>query len=224
VITKGSYRFKILDADVRDGYKIGKIERFDDISSSDELLLQACAPLRSEESIQQPEPRASLAHLANSIASGSSPAHTRAHRSSSSTSEQAIDLFGSPASSPTLSDSPSPSSHGEASNSAHRNRCASITTEQTSEALMERCHRFIDRINEKSPFFLERARTCLGDMPEDIPSFSYWMAMVVPVEESEKVKLLPLRSARLRLRLIVHWLDQLEDLIFSDSHAISCVS
>jgi Lon protease-like protein len=32
---------------------------------------------------------------------------------------------------------------------------------------------------------------------------------VLPIEEYEKAKLLPIRSARLRLKLVAHWIDQL---------------
>ena len=33
---------------------------------------------------------------------------------------------------------------------------------------------------------------------------------VLPVDDYDKVKLLPLRSPRLRLRLIVHWIEAME--------------
>jgi len=63
-------------------------------------------------------------------------------------------------------------------------------------------------------------------MPEDPSEFSYWMALVcplppqvyaaavtdeqvMPIDEYEKARLLPIRSARLRLKLIVHWIDSL---------------
>ena len=32
---------------------------------------------------------------------------------------------------------------------------------------------------------------------------------VLPIDEQEKAKLLPIRSARLRLKLVSHWIDQL---------------
>jgi hypothetical protein len=34
---------------------------------------------------------------------------------------------------------------------------------------------------------------------------------VLPIDEQEKAKLLPIRSARLRLRLVVHWIEQLNN-------------
>jgi Lon protease-like protein len=46
-------------------------------------------------------------------------------------------------------------------------------------------------------------------MPTDPAQFSYWMAMVLPIEDMEKAKLLPVKSPLLRLRLVVHWIEQL---------------
>jgi len=46
-------------------------------------------------------------------------------------------------------------------------------------------------------------------MPTDPAYFSYWMAMALPIEETEKAKLLPVKSPLLRLRLVVHWIEQL---------------
>lgn len=48
-------------------------------------------------------------------------------------------------------------------------------------------------------------------MPSDASTFSFWVALVLPIDEHEKSKLLPIRSARLRLLLVVHWIQQLND-------------
>lgn len=32
---------------------------------------------------------------------------------------------------------------------------------------------------------------------------------VLPIDEHEKVKLLPIKSVRLRVRMVAHWIDQL---------------
>jgi hypothetical protein len=39
-----------------------------------------------------------------------------------------------------------------------------------------------------------------------ITNFSH---QVLPIDEYEKAKLLPIRSVRLRLKLVAHWIDQL---------------
>jgi len=84
---------------------------------------------------------------------------------------------------------------------------------------------------------LNRLSNIYGPMPTDPDHFSYWMAMVsiflstdprgatrssmgaitdrektrqaLPIEDTEKAKLLPVKSVLLRLRLVVHWIEQL---------------
>lgn len=46
-------------------------------------------------------------------------------------------------------------------------------------------------------------------MPADPAIFSFWVASLLPLDELEKAKLLPIRSPRLRLLIVVHWIEQL---------------
>lgn len=72
------------------------------------------------------------------------------------------------------------------------------------------CHSFIDQLRSGSaPWLLQRLNNTYGTMPTDPAEFSYWMALVMPIDESEKARLLPIRSPRLRLKLIVHWVESL---------------
>lgn len=49
----------------------------------------------------------------------------------------------------------------------------------------------------------------LGEMPIDHPGmFSFWVAMGLPLPEAEKARILPVRSPRLRLLLVVHWIKR----------------
>lgn len=76
--------------------------------------------------------------------------------------------------------------------------------------LMAVCHSFIDQLRSGSaPWLLQRLNNTYGTMPTDPAEFSYWMALVMPIDESEKARLLPIRSPRLRLKLIVHWVESL---------------
>jgi len=45
------------------------------------------------------------------------------------------------------------------------------------------------------------------------------MAMALPIEDTEKAKLLPVKSPLLRLRLVVHWIEQLNSNWFVGLHA-----
>ncbi|KAI9639903.1 PUA-like domain-containing protein [Dioszegia hungarica] len=79
-----------------------------------------------------------------------------------------------------------------------------------STALMAVCHAFIDQLRSGSaPWLLQRLNNTYGTMPSDPAEFSYWMALVMPIDEVEKARLLPIRSPRLRLKVIVHWVESL---------------
>jgi Lon protease-like protein len=63
----------------------------------------------------------------------------------------------------------------------------------TSPELVEICHRFIASLRAgTAPWIIERMVSTFGNMPNDndIEKFGWWMATVIPMEESEKVKLL----------------------------------
>jgi Lon protease-like protein len=75
---------------------------------------------------------------------------------------------------------------------------------------MSICRSFLDRLRQgAAPWVVQRLDSMYGPMPTDPSTFSFWVALVLPIEEHEKAKLLPIKSARLRLRLVVHWIEQL---------------
>jgi hypothetical protein len=105
-------------------------------------------------------------------------------------------------------------------------------TAHTTEEYMTICRSFIEQLRSGSaPWLLQRLNNTYGTMPDDPSEFSYWMALVrllsspivilvlrtgsgadnqvMPIDEYEKARLLPIRSPRLRLKLIVHWIDSL---------------
>jgi hypothetical protein len=77
---------------------------------------------------------------------------------------------------------------------------------------MDTCKAFLDRLQRgAAPWVVQRLSSTYGAMPTDPALFSFWVALVLPIEEHEKAKLLPIRSARLRLMLVVHWIEQLNN-------------
>jgi len=79
------------------------------------------------------------------------------------------------------------------------------------EALMSRCHIFLEQLRVgAAPWVVQKMNESYGPMPTNPAKFSFWMALVLPIDDQEKAKLLPIKSTRLRLRLIVHWIDQLK--------------
>lgn len=88
-----------------------------------------------------------------------------------------------------------------------------LATEHCSTAqLIQICTVFIDTLRSGSaPWLLTRLNHTYGPMPQadDVVALGYWMALVMPIDEHEKAKLLPIRSAKVRLRIVVHWIEQL---------------
>ncbi|KAL5636942.1 hypothetical protein ACGC1H_000798 [Rhizoctonia solani] len=84
--------------------------------------------------------------------------------------------------------------------------------ERSNQELVDICRRFLDQLrNGTAPWVVQRLNNTYGPMPNDVASFSFWVALVLPIDEQEKAKLLPIRSPRMRLRLVVHWIEQLNN-------------
>ncbi|KAJ7930621.1 PUA-like domain-containing protein [Mycena leptocephala] len=82
----------------------------------------------------------------------------------------------------------------------------------SNEQLMETCTNFLEQLRRgTAPWVLQRLNNVYGAAPTDPAAFAYWVALVLPIDDIEKAKLLPIRSAHLRLRLAVHWIKQLNN-------------
>ncbi|KAF7301689.1 hypothetical protein MIND_00734400 [Mycena indigotica] len=76
--------------------------------------------------------------------------------------------------------------------------------------LMEMCTEFLQQLRRgTAPWVVQRLQNVHGPPPDDPAAFTYWVALILPLDDYEKAKLLPIRSARLRLRLVAHWIEQL---------------
>ncbi|KAJ7691567.1 PUA-like domain-containing protein [Mycena rosella] len=76
--------------------------------------------------------------------------------------------------------------------------------------LMDICTAFLHQLRRGTArWVVQRLDTVYGPPPSDPAAFSFWIALVLPIDEHEKAKLLPMRSAHMRLRLVVHWIEQL---------------
>ena len=75
---------------------------------------------------------------------------------------------------------------------------------------MDTCKAFLDRLQRgAAPWVAQRLSSAYGAMPTDPALFSFWVALVLPIDDREKAKLLPIKSVRLRLMLVVHWIEEL---------------
>lgn len=182
VETWGTHRFRILERGSLDGYMIGRVERIDDYEDlSDDW----------ESEIEEPAaPSSRSSSSSSSSASSRSPSSSSSPTSPSSPSQSLLSRI------PTnLSEPPTPT-HPPLSTAA----------------LLQTCHTFLEQLRAgTAPWVVQRLNHTYGPQPpdEDPGAFSFWMAMVLPIDEHEKAKLLPIKSARLRLRMIVGWIEQL---------------
>lgn len=109
-----------------------------------------------------------------------------------------------------LSSNTTDSSHGESSSSSSPLPTIPCPCSPTTEELMAVCHAFVEQLrNGTAPWVVQRLNNTYGPMPSDANNFGFWMAQVLPIDEHEKAKLLIIRSAKCRLRLVVHWIEQL---------------
>jgi hypothetical protein len=87
--------------------------------------------------------------------------------------------------------------------------------------LMDKCRSFLDRLQRgTAPWVVQRLRSTYGSIPTDPASFSFWVGFILPIDEREKAKLLPIRSPRLRLLLVVHWIEQLNNNWYTERNLI----
>ncbi|EMD40696.1 hypothetical protein CERSUDRAFT_111271 [Gelatoporia subvermispora B] len=191
VETCGIYRFRILARGTRDGYVVGRVEQLDDLpeedsdanpSEEDEELGTAVRAAAEE----GPGPRQRLR--------GAEEAGAGASSTSSAVSLPPVASSSSHPSASASSPLPTPPGKPRAPSKAE---------------LLATCHAFLAELRQGTPWVVERLRTAYVPMPDDPAQFSFWMALLLPIDEHEKAKLLPIRSPRLRLRLVVHWIEQL---------------
>jgi Lon protease-like protein len=83
----------------------------------------------------------------------------------------------------------------------------------TTRELAEICTAFLRTLSQgTAPWVVQRLNNTYGPppSPENIAAFGFWVALVLPIDEEERAKLLPIRSARLRLRIVVAWINRLQ--------------
>lgn len=219
--TVGSHRFRVKEKGSLDGYTVGRIERVDDISAEAEAELEQ-ASMGNFERWSEASPQSSEHDDGNTTRENVSVSN---HDPSSPSSL-------SPNSSPNMTLAEAKEAHAafqaalgldslnrdrrEASRGAQRRsstiNAASTFVQRPTAELIGVCNSFIETLRSGSaPWLMTRLNDTYGPMPDpsNVAAFGYWMALVMPIDEHEKAKLLPIRSSRLRLCIVVHWIEQL---------------
>jgi len=182
VETWGVYRFRILERGIMDGYVVARVERIDDYPDDPEDELEG----RIEEVSE-----ASSSRISRFSPSPPSPSHSTHSRSRSQPSNSAH--FPIPAPSP--------------------QRPLPLST----AALIAYCNSFLAQLHTNTtPWVVQRLSYTHGPPPPspddplfDAGNFSFYVGTVLPIDEWEKAKLLPVRSVRMRLKMCVWWIEGL---------------
>ncbi|KAH7105658.1 PUA-like domain-containing protein [Auriculariales sp. MPI-PUGE-AT-0066] len=91
-------------------------------------------------------------------------------------------------------------------------RALSPRSSLTAAELMARCRSFLNELRHTTaPWVTEKLEGAYGPPPEDVATFSYWVALVLPLPEHERARLLPMRSARERLEIIIAWIESVTE-------------
>lgn len=196
VETFGTHRFRILEKGLLDGYVVGRVERIDDEDSD-------FGEEEESDFEDDIEDEGTIDELIHAVGTGLEPlSHARDPSSTVSTVSTSAD-----------SSSPGRLLRRIASSFSAppptRSYRPSFDGPSTLE-LMDTCKTFLQELERgTAPWVVQRLNNAYGLPPTDPAPFSFWVALVLPIEESEKAKLLPIRSARLRLRVVVGWIEQL---------------
>ncbi|KIJ70544.1 hypothetical protein HYDPIDRAFT_105286 [Hydnomerulius pinastri MD-312] len=180
VQTWGTHRFRILERGSLDGYMIGRVERVDDYE--DDL---------ADWATQDESATSSTSYPGSDSLLPPSPHSFLTHIASGVSA---------------------PSSPTTATTSSLSTSCRPTSQSVSTPALLATCHAFLRQLRAgTAPWVVQRFNHTYGSQPPDTDpgAFSFWMCMVLPIDEHEKAKLLPVKSARLRLRMVVGWIEQL---------------
>ncbi|KAF8165325.1 PUA-like domain-containing protein [Crassisporium funariophilum] len=187
VEVRGAHRFRILERGQLDGYTVGRVEWIFDYPD-DHTQTLVMDELEEEEEDEAP-----------SVPPSEPPSESTSSDSPSSDSPSSPDS--------------SPDDTEEAPSSTSFNITMPRRRRQPSNAeLMLTCTEFLDRLRRgAAPWVVTRLSDTYGPIPTDPALFAFWVALVLPIDEHEKAKLLPIKSVRLRLMLVVHWIEQLNN-------------
>ncbi|KAF9534306.1 PUA-like domain-containing protein [Crepidotus variabilis] len=192
VETWGSSRFRILERGTLDGYMVGRIEKIDDYADdlTEWLVLNDAESVLVSNTRRLRPDRRLFRRIAETLTRPSPPSFN-----SIPSSRTGTDI--STGTDDNLADTPEHYPHPR---------------HPTNEQLISTCKTFLDRLQRgAAPWVVQRLSSTYGAMPTDPALFAFWVALVLPLEEHEKAKLLPIRSPRLRLMLVVHWIEQLNN-------------
>lgn len=205
--TVGWRRFKLLETGSLDGYTTGKIQYFDDITSqevdaeerrvreaNDSLIRQRA----QAEQARTNEAAAALASLGGEASPTPAPEQEQSTTSRSASPSVVLPPL---TSTPAAGSPPPPSSTPQ-------------DLQPTIADLLHTCVSFIELLRTRTaPGLFDQIVATYGPVPQvlELDKLSWWLGMVLPIDEHAKSSLLPLRSPRKRLEVIAGWIERIEE-------------
>ncbi|KAL0958826.1 hypothetical protein HGRIS_014144 [Hohenbuehelia grisea] len=89
---------------------------------------------------------------------------------------------------------------------------------------MKTCQLFLDAIRDgNAPLLGRHFELWYGPPPSELGAFSFYVALAIPVDVMEKLKLFPMRSATLRLRVLASWINGFSSEWWYNNHDGGCL-
>jgi Lon protease-like protein len=194
--TVGWRRFRLLEKNSVDGYTTGRVEYFDDISSGEVAAEEENVAANNREAVASRD-RAEQERLSASASPPSAP-EVNAGASAQASSEESATATTAP-----VSDAPS----------AAASPLPPAEQAPTMTDLIRTATSFIELLRTQTqPGLFEQIVATYGPVPQplEIDKLSWWLGMVLPIDEHAKSSLLPVRSPRKRLEMIARWIERIE--------------
>jgi hypothetical protein len=201
---RGASRFRVLRHSVLDGYYIGKIERFGDISIPEEEAIEAAETSlrRTETSLSRRETSSggsekSLIH--SETCSGPKEPSTQdlSEHSPRISSEQGSNTGGG--------------NNGDSDNGGNDTPPMRDLDSLSTQEMLDFGRNYIHMMQTLSaPWLNQSVAGAFGPCPNDAALFSWWFASVAPTTDALKYYMLLSTSARARLKICLRWIDELE--------------
>lgn len=197
--TVGWRRFRLLEKNSVDGYTTGRVEYFDDISSGEVAAEEEHVAASNRDAVARRD-RAEQVRLSAS----SSPQST-----ASAATEADADVSAQASS----EDSASAIAQVPEASSAAATSLPAAEQAPTMTDLIRTATSFIELLRTQTqPGLFEQIVATYGPVPQplEIDKLSWWLGMVLPIDEHAKSSLLPVRSPRKRLEMIARWIERIE--------------
>ncbi|PWN18634.1 hypothetical protein BCV69DRAFT_68918 [Microstroma glucosiphilum] len=197
--TVGWRRFRLLEKNGVDGYTTGRVEYFDDISSGEVAAEEESVVASNREAVARRDRAEQERVSASSASQAGSPA---APEGDTNASSQASSEASAPGTAPV-----------QEASSAATTPLPPAEQAPTMTDLIRTATSFIELLRTQTQTGLfEQIVATYGPVPQplEIDKLSWWLGMVLPIDEHAKSSLLPVRSPRKRLEMIATWIERIE--------------